>query len=379
MKIAQFKLCNFKIFKILFIFFWKLSYFYFGEPGKKLYRNWGCLSYIIFETHRRGRMTQSYYDVLEVPKNASESDIKKAYRRLSLQYHPDRNSSPGAEAKFKEINEAHETLSNANKRKQYDMEQSGHPMFGGGGGGPGPGGFPGGEFHDINDVFKQMFGGGGGGMGVPMGFPGQGGDFNVFFGGPPGFGVPMGGNPFFQQQMNKPPPIIKNLNLTLEQVYSGGNFKVEFERWILINNVKMFETISSDITVPPGIDESEVFIMRDTGNSVENQIKGDVKVCIQVENNTEFQRSGMDLIYKRTLTLKESLCGFKFELKHLNGKTLAFNNYTNITVIKPNYKKVVPNLGMTKNGNTGNLIIEFDVVFPDDLGEDQIRQLKEIL
>lgn len=320
-------------------------------------------------------MSKSFYDVLDVPKDASESDIKKAYRRLSLLHHPDRNNDPGSESRFKEINEAHEVLSDNNKRKQYDMELSGHPFFGGGGGpGQGPGGT---EFHDVNDILRQMFGGGGpqgfpmGGM--PQGFPMGGDGFNVFFGGP------MGGNAFFQQQMSKPPPIIKNIKITLEQSYFGGNVSIEYEKWNVSNNIKIGEMAVLNVTIPPGIEESEVMVIREVGNSIENQIKGDVKVCIQVEPHSEFIRKGMDIICRKTLTLKESLCGFKFELKHLNGKTLAFNNHTNISVIKPNYKKVVPNLGMNKNGETGNLIIEFDISFPDVLGDDQIHKLLEIL
>jgi DnaJ-class molecular chaperone len=326
-------------------------------------------------------MTKSLYDVLEIPRDASETDIKKAYRRLSLQYHPDRNSEPGAEAKFKEINEAHEILSDSGKRQNYDMESGGNPFFGGGGGMGGPP--PGAEFHDMNDILRQVFGGAGGHPGGVSftGMPGAP-DFNVFFGGPmggpPGFGGPMGGHPFFQQ-ISKPPPIIKNLKLNLEQVYFGGNFNVEFEKWNVMNNIKVCEITTVNITIPPGIEESEVVILREMGNSVENRIRGDVKICIHIENNTEYQRNGLDLICKRTLTLKEALCGFKFELKHINGKTLAFNNLTNINVIKPGYKKVVPNLGMNKNGKTGNLIIEFDVSFPDVLGDDKIKQLALIL
>jgi len=112
---------------------------------------------------------------------------------------------------------------------------------------------------------------------------------------------------------------------------------------------------------------------------LENRIKGDIKIFIHVTNENDFIRQGLDLIVKRKITLKESLCGFKFEIKHLNGKILAFNNHTNVTVIKPGYKKVVPNLGINKDGNSGNLIIDFDVVFPDVLGDDQIQKLTEIL
>lgn len=317
-------------------------------------------------------MSKDYYNILGVNEDANEQDIKKAYRKLSLEFHPDRNSEEGAEARFKDINQAHEILSDAEKRKMYDMEKSGQHMFGG----PHQGGQ---EFHDINDILKQFFGGAGGGMpGFPMGGPGMPGmpgmpgqEFHFFH---PG----MGGHPFFQH-MNKPPAIIKNVHLSLEEIYFGGNFKVEIDKWNVINNTKIAEHQTINVTIPAGIDENEVIILREMGNSIENAAKGDVKICIQTKPHQDFQRIGLDLIHHRKITLKEALCGFKFDMKHVNNKTLTFNNYTNITVIKPQYKKIVPNLGMNKGDQHGNLIIEFEVVFPDVLGEDQIQKLKEIL
>jgi DnaJ-class molecular chaperone len=320
-------------------------------------------------------MSKNYYDVLGVEKNSSEDEIKKAFRKLSLKFHPDRNSDPGAEDKFKEINEAHETLTNQEKRQQYDFQSGGgFPM-----GNPDMGA----EFHDMNNIFKAFFGGGGGGMPGPggPGFTfnmGGGPDIHMFHGGMPGMGGGGMQHPFFQN-MNKPPPIIKNIQLTIDQVYSGCNFPIQIEKWNIVNNTKNIEIQQLHVTIPPGIDENEVIILRDMGNSVENRIKGDIKICIHVTNETDFIRQGLDLIVKRKITLKESLCGFKFEIKHLNGKILAFNNHTNVTVIKPGYKKVVPNLGINKDGNSGNLIIDFDVVFPDVLGDDQIQKLTEIL
>jgi DnaJ family protein B protein 4 len=87
----------------------------------------------------------------------------------------------------------------------------------------------------------------------------------------------------------------------------------------------------------------------------------------------------MDLVYRKQLTLKEALTGFSFEVPHVNGKMLAINNKTNSTVVHPNYKKVIPNLGMSRNNVSGNLIIEFDVVFPETLTKEQIDVLSNIL
>ena len=122
----------------------------------------------------------SYYDILGVAKSASQDEIKKAYRKLAKQYHPDVNASPEAEHRFKEISQAYETLSDSNKRQQYDTFGStgagngsyGHNPFSGGGFGSGgfdfssfgSGGSGGFRFEDLQDIFEQSgwFGGGGG-------------------------------------------------------------------------------------------------------------------------------------------------------------------------------------------------------------------------
>ena len=110
---------------------------------------------------------RDYYEVLGLSKGASAAEIKKAYRKLSKQYHPDINKEEGAEEKFKEITEAYEILSDDNKKAQYD--QFGHAAFGNGGQGGfgGAGGFGGGfqgfsgGFDDLGDIFSSFFGGGG--------------------------------------------------------------------------------------------------------------------------------------------------------------------------------------------------------------------------
>jgi len=110
---------------------------------------------------------KDYYDILGASRSASDDELKKAYRKKAVKYHPDKNpDNKEAEAKFKEAAEAYEVLSNKQKRQAYD--QFGHAGVGGMGGGPGAGGFGGGAggFHDINDIFGDIFGdvfGGGGG------------------------------------------------------------------------------------------------------------------------------------------------------------------------------------------------------------------------
>ena len=120
-------------------------------------------------------------------------------------------------------------------------------------------------------------------------------------------------------------------------------------------------------------------MIRDAGNNVNGQISGDIKIVIKIVNSSSFERHGLDVILKKGITLKEALCGFSFEIKHLNGKTLAFNNSGNQTIIKPNYKRVISGLGFTKEGNTGNLILEFSIEFPDSLTPEQVTSLKNIL
>jgi DnaJ-class molecular chaperone len=317
------------------------------------------------------------YEILGVPKTANESEIKKAYRTLSLKYHPDRNSSEDAASKIREINDAYETLSDPAKKQQYDS-----PMqFGNMAGGHGE------DFPDINNLFQMLFSGGlgmHGGMqqgmrqGMPQGMHGGGGgpEIRIFHGGQNPF---MNGMPHMFQSMQKPAPIIKNLIISLEQAYHGCSVPIEIEKWTIANDIKSSELETIYITIPPGIDENEILIMHERGNVISENNKGDIKLTIQIQNNTPFIRHGNDLIYKKTICLKEALCGFSFELSHLNGKVFSLNNNTNKTIIKPNFKKVIPKLGMSRNNTLGNLIIDFDVSFPETLTDEQIKVISETL
>ena len=318
--------------------------------------------------------TPSPYDILGVDKSASDQDVKRAYRALSLKYHPDRNSTPEGASKMREINEAYDVLGDAQKRRQYDMMQQQQQHLGRGfpfrtASSSGMGGIVEMDLDasSMGDVFQMLFPG--------MMFPGGMGPEMSFFHIDPRATAPPGS----QFATRSPPPIQHSLRVTLEQAYSGCTLPIEIERWVMHGHVKVQEIETVYVDIPAGMDDSEMITLVDKGNVLYDSCKGVVKVSIHVDNTTAFRRQGLNLIYCKTLTLKEALCGFSFELKHLNGKTLAMNNTQNVTLIKPRFQKVVPGYGMTRDKNVGSLIIEFDVQFPDTLTPEQVATLRDVL
>lgn len=318
--------------------------------------------------------SDSYYKILDVSENATKEEIKKAYRKLSLQNHPDRNNnSEESKRKFQKINQAYETLADDQKRNEYNHMKS-NPFFQMNH--PRNSHFNSSMDIPVDDIFKAFFGSD---QEMFSGFPG----FPGFPMGREGFSAAMGpgGNIHVftsGNQMKKPTPIIKNVEITLEQVLTGCSSSFIVERWIIENNQKIFENETLYIDIPKGIDDNEILILKEKGNILNDAIKGDIKIIIKIINNSSFKRQSLDLILNKTISLKDALCGFTFELKYLNGKMYTLNcNGGNI--IFPGYKKVLPNMGLTREGFTGNLIIDFQVQFPEKLTEQQIIHLKEIL
>ena len=306
--------------------------------------------------------TENLYEVLGVDKTAPHEDIKKAYRKLSLLHHPDRNNgSDESKSLFQKIQHAYEILGTDENRKKYDQPQM----------------FRGINPDEIFNFFSQnMFGGGAGGGG------------NVFMGGMPG-GMPQ----FFNMEnmrngMMKPQPIIKNEEITLSKAYTGCTMPLQLTRWIVENNTKREETETIYVTIPKGVDNNEIIIIREKGNSLADNNKGDIKLIIKIINDTAFIRNGLDLILNKTITLKEALCGFSFDMKYIDGREFKLNN-GNGNIIHNNYNKVIQQMGMKRavqhnmgpvnQEYTGNLIINFNVAFPETLTEEQIKSLGEIL
>jgi DnaJ-class molecular chaperone len=329
---------------------------------------------------------EDLYKILGINENASHDEIKKAYRGLSLKFHPDRNPAPDATEKFKQINEAYGILGDEQKRKQYEMERQ-NPFMRMGNmnhGMPGMHAMP--NMGEMDDILKAFFGGmpfmgGMGGMGgmddsngmgrmhgFPQGFP-PGAQFHVFHNGIP---VNVG------KQFQKPSPINKTVNIDIEQVYNGATIPLDIERWINDNGTKIFEKETLYVSIPKGIDENEIILLKDKGNIAGEQCKGDVKIFIKITNTTDIKRNGLDLLYEKHISLKEALCGFTFEIKFINGKIYTLNNNSG-NIIIPEYRKIIPNMGLTREGHTGNLIVIFHIEFPEKLTIEQMKKIADVL
>ena len=168
------------------------------------------------------------------------------------------------------------------------------------------------------------------------------------------------------------------IEISLEQAYSGLNVPIEIERWFDSGGTRRVEKEKIYIEIPKGIDSNEIIIINDKGNIKNEKLKGDIKLFINVKNTSDFIRDGLDIIIQKDISLKEALIGFEFDIKHISGKSFKINNIDG-NVIKPFFKKNIPELGMIRGNKKGNLIICFNVKFPDTLSKSQKEQIKNIL
>jgi molecular chaperone DnaJ len=312
-----------------------------------------------------------HYDVLGIQKDASESVIKKAYREMSFKNHPDRNPSPEASVKMREINEAYEVLSDPQKRKQYDTGSNGNPLE-----------------DIINDLFKGqhnqspfpgMFQVHHVNMGPQMGQrvhqvhmrPGQ--TINIF---EMMQQMHMGENVHFED-MTRPEPLDVVLEITLEQAHKGHNSPLTIEREV--NNGK-FNAIESEkvyVATPPGIDNGEIIQIEEKGHVLRNY-KSPLRVHIRILPHEFYERKGLNLFYKHTLSFKESICGFDFTIIQLDGTSLKIKNNVG-NIIQNMDEKILKGKGMTRDGITGDLTLQFKVLPSNPLTEEQIAVLLNVL
>lgn len=319
---------------------------------------------------------ETHYTILGVSEKASAEEIKKAYRKLSLELHPDRNNNdPIKSEKYKKVSAAYTILSNDTEKASYDaslqlgdltskldpnlfMNMMFNPI-------------------DIQTIFKDLQ--------------------NLRGKNTPGFHIPtdsfqtfaFGGSPFSFKSQNfgnindyefdsKPTTISASISITFLEAYKGIKYPLSITRWIFEDNKRLEQHETIYVDIPQGIDDNEIITIKNKGNRLSNNNKGDVEVKIKITNDTAFERNGIDLIFKKSITLKESLCGFSFELPYIDGREFKINNEIG-NIIPPDFRKTIPNLGMTRDSVTGDLIIIFDVVYPKKLSNSQLTQLSEIL
>jgi DnaJ-class molecular chaperone len=326
-------------------------------------------------------MSLNYYELLNVSCNSSASEIKSAYRQLTLKHHPNNSkSTAGSKKIFDQITEAYKTLSNNVLRQQYDtiilgfnqnqnQNSSNHqnqeqivPYS------PFEKKSPHSKKHMHDDDMSIASS-----IDIPH--------FNNFHNNmssnqSQGNISGMMSATSLNSSCTKPPTIVSTLNIGMDIVMKGGILPIRIERWIIENGEKINETETLYITIPKGVDDHEIIIVPQKGN-VTSDLIGDVKIFIKVDNHSIFVRSGLDLTMTYEITLKESLCGFTFQLDHLNGKQYTINNFDTIT--SPHKCKIINGLGIPRGDVVGDLYLSFSIIFPSSLSDEQKHTLSDLL
>jgi molecular chaperone DnaJ len=348
-------------------------------------------------------MSKDYYKILGVEKNASEDEIKKAFRKMAHKYHPDK--SDGDEAKFKEANEAYQVLSNKDKRAQYDRFGSAGPGAAGGGQGFGGfdfSGFQNGQGFDFGDIdLGDLFGGGFGGRGRSR--------------------VKRGADLQMRIKLSfvdavtgiKKSVDVEHTKICTDCSGSGGKQgsdtktcpECDGEGQIQTRMMGIFATVAEcptctgsgkipeskcdscrgagvnrekekiEFTIPAGINQGDTLRISGKGEAIKNGESGDLFVQIVVEPHPRFSRNGLDLLLAETITLSEAVLGVQKTISMLDGSSLEIK-------IPPasqhgNTLRVLGRGIKTQRGS-GNLLVTLNIDIPKKLSK-RAREALEIL
>ncbi|MBA3723544.1 MAG: DnaJ domain-containing protein [Candidatus Levybacteria bacterium] len=279
--------------------------------------------------------SKDYYQLLGVTKTATADEIKKAYRKLALQYHPDRNKTKEGETKFKEVTKAYEVLSSVEKRQQYD--QFGHAAFEGGAGQGGPfGGQPGGQYGPFTYTYSQN------GQGPDMGgFSDPFDIFEQFFG---------GGSPFGQQ---RPRRAVYSLRISFSDAVHG------VEKEVTINDKKQ------KIKVPAGVDQG-------------SRIRFDAyDIVLEVTQDKKFGREGYDIVSEQELSYAQVALGVEIAVETINGEVkIRVPAGTQPNSLIRLSGRGVPRL---RGGGHGDHYVKIKVVVPKKLSHKEKQLLEDLL
>ena len=286
------------------------------------------------------------YKVLGIERDSDENAVKKAYHKLALKFHPDKNKSPDASEKFKKISKAYTDICNP-----HDITE---------------------DFPDLGEIFSF---------------------FGSFFNEDQNIG-PWGNHTLFSPKGVSAKTLLK---IKLSDVYTGGKFDVTYTTTkytgnmkqssilnqigpIAIQEIRMIpESITQNVTktieLPPGVDTNNPFIIYGIVDCSDNNTPGDLIITLQLEPHEIFTRSDkniQDLKLKLDITLKEALIGFDKTIKHIGGHELNLNCKS---VVDPYNTKIIPQEGLTSEGN---LIIKFNISFPKEFTNEQRELLTKV-
>lgn len=288
-------------------------------------------------------MSKDYYKILEVEKGASKEELKKAFRKKAHEYHPDKQT--GNEAKFKEVNEAYQVLSDDQKRAQYDRFGSNGPQFGGQGG-QGFGGFDFGGFNinfdgfqngqefDLNDIFSA-FGGGG-----------------------------------FGRRVRKGRDIVLSLDITFRESIHGVEKRIKVPQ-------QSAEKARGEVTIkiPAGIESGQMMKLQGYGEAIEGGQPGDILVKIYVASHKTLRKEGLHVVSDLSVKLTDALLGATYEVEGVEGP------------IKLKIPKGIQTgkILRVKGGGVqagrfqhGDLLVIVKVEIPDSLTREQKKLIEEL-
>lgn len=356
-------------------------------------------------------MGKDFYNILGVSKNASQDEIRKAYRKLALKWHPDKNpdNKEVAQSKFQEISGAFEILSDPEKKKLFDQygeaginpnaQPDGDASAAGGGGGggafrgaPGMHGGPGGGqtfrfssnggpgFSNPNDIFASFFG-------TQDPFAAGDFDFSSFggmggrggMGGMGGMGMDAMGGRGGATKLAKSEPILYDLGVSLDDLYTGRLKKVRITRKIMDAQTSRAVEVKDDkeIKIKAGWKDGTKITFTQAGDEIPGSVPADIVFVIKTKPHEWFQRDGDDLLCSCPCSLEEALVGFSRTVRTLDDRVLPLSEPAGVT---PQLERVIPNEGMPnqKTGQRGNLRVKYDIQFPS-LNQQQKSQIAAIL
>lgn len=344
---------------------------------------------------------RDYYEVLGVSKSATKDEIKKAYRKLSKQFHPDINKEPGADEKFKEVKEAYEVLSDDQKRAHYD--QFGHvdPNQGFGGGGDFGGGFGG-----FEDIFNSFFGGGGGRRRDPNA-PRQGADLQytmtlkfeeAVFGKETDIEIPReeecdtcdgtGAKPGTkvdtckhchgsgQISVEQNTPFGRIVNRRVCHYCNGTGKEIKDRCSTCSGTGKVTRRNKIHVKIPAGVDDGQQLRVAGKGEAgINGGPAGDLYIVFHIRSHEFFERDGDDIYCEMPITFVQASLGDEVEVPTLHGKVKLKVPAGTQTGTKFRLKgKGVPNV---RGYGTGDQHVLIKIVTPTKLSEKQKQLLRE--